>query len=622
MQRARAFFRSLLGLKQQSVVIPSGIEASTVANEFAFPLKRTVITNGFHVELDLTSQVLAVKAPIDRGFHYNPDDKAGLDEAPLSATLGQNTASDFLSASVLAQKAKIFDDGLYAAVEIAAQNGTGQHAGKASLLSSLGRALAETDPLAAQTAQELLLGAASLGHIPVEGIPPSVEPRVRHAVEAFLADELRSKPIGFYTWSDRLRNIFQQDRMLQGEINVDGIKAIANALRVDPVARGTYESHLRFVSRLTNPFANPDLRKVLDAIDRGLGDVAVEGIRFFPPSVAHETKLVKKLYGDKPIPDGFVLADEMIRQIRSSELKLEPGADSGWYDYQTWSMEPLVIPERMPEGKRLQLDDDYRKLLLELFKGMLTLTRETHVKQLEQVECGAAMGWWGRRQKVFINIDPELSAEPLATHYLRRAVGYRFIRGVLEEAFGTQALLSLHRLTENGPVATSLAEELSAIETLFFGAHVKVSRELGLVPDTTMSSSMTASYAADRFASWARDLSSDPDLNMDLRAMVPVFYDVQRRKTKVWAFLGWADRPITISFAQPPKATVRGLNVTLLRRHPEIRWGFLYEHLQYPVTAELYVDQILDRDEFRKLCDSCVTRSAILRRLDASAAAT
>ena len=620
MQRARAFFRSLFGLQPESVVTPAAIQANTFANEFAVPGKRTVITKGFRVELDLTSQVLAVNAPVDEDFHFEfrEDFKTGAAEPRLKPTLDWTNKTKFLSASVLAQKAKIFDDGLYAAVEVAAQNGLGQHAGKASILSSLGRALAEMDPFVAQTAQELLFGAATLGHLPVEAIPPGVEPRVRRVVDEFLLDEVRSKPIGFYTWSAQLRSIFQQDRMLQGEIDAAGIKAIVNALQRDPVARGAYESHLRFVSRLTNPFANPDFRRLLEAIDRGSEDVSAEGIRFFPPSVAHETNLGKKLFGDKPIPDGFVLADEMIRQIRSGELKLEPGDDSGWYDYQTWSMEPLVIPERMPEGKCLKIDDEYRKLLLELFKGMLTLTRETHVKQLEIAELGAAMG--GPEEEVFIDIDPALSAEPLATHYLRRAAGYRFIRGVLEETFGTQALQSLHRLTETGPVATSLAEELSAIEALFFGAHVKVSQELGLAPDTTMYSSMTANDAADRFESWVRDLSSDPDLNMDLRAMVPVFYDVERGKTKVWAFLGWTDRPITISFAQPPKGTVRDLNGTLVSSPPEIRWGFLYEQLQYPVTAELYVDRILDRSEFRKLCDWCVTRSEIVRRLDASAA--
>jgi hypothetical protein len=62
---------------------------------------------------------------------------------------------------------------------------------------------------------------------------------------------------------------------------------------------------------------------------------------------------------------------------------------------------------------------------------------------------------------------------------------------------------------------------------------------------------------------------------------------------------------------------IRDLN-RLLYDLPPIRWGALHADLQYPVTAELYVDQILNRDEFRKVCDFCGTRAEILRHLDAS----
>jgi hypothetical protein len=37
--------------------------------------------------------------------------------------------------------------------------------------------------------------------------------------------------------------------------------------------------------------------------------------------------------------------------------------------------------------------------------------------------------------------------------------------------------------------------------------------------------------------------------------------------------------------------------------------------LVYPVTAEVYVDRILNRDEFRAHCDRYKTPSAILRNL-------
>ena len=38
-------------------------------------------------------------------------------------------------------------------------------------------------------------------------------------------------------------------------------------------------------------------------------------------------------------------------------------------------------------------------------------------------------------------------------------------------------------------------------------------------------------------------------------------------------------------------------------------------YLWYPVFAEIYVRKILDRDEFRKLCDRYATRPEILKAL-------
>jgi hypothetical protein len=97
--------------------------------------------------------------------------------------------------------------------------------------------------------------------------------------------------------------------------------------------------------------------------------------------------------------------------------------------------------------------------------------------------------------------------------------------------------------------------------------------------------------------------------------MVPVFFDLQRNKTKVWAFLGWSQRPISIGFATPPESRFLDSVGQVTTRHPKIRWGGLYEQLACPVTVELYVDRILDRDEFRKLCNACSTQKEILRRL-------
>ncbi len=87
----------------------------------------------------------------------------------------------------------------------------------------------------------------------------------------------------------------------------------------------------------------------------------------------------------------------------------------------------------MPEASHLQTDDSYRKQLRELFKGILALTRETHIKQLELPAAGAAAPMEG---PVTLHVTPELVAEPLPTYYLRRGESYRFIREVLEDTFG------------------------------------------------------------------------------------------------------------------------------------------------------------------------------------------
>jgi hypothetical protein len=562
MRRLLAWIRSVFGLASVAPVVeaPAVVGAGrTAVPDLAAPARRTVTGDGFKVDLDLTSQVLAIHAPLDREIRFGPGVERGRAEAPLSATLGTINPMAPVSASVLAQKAKIFDDGLYAAVEVAAQEGAGRHTGKTRLLASLGRALTGADSSEAGDVQGLLLGAARLGGVAVPGVPAQVETRAQRAVEEFLTDEVCSKPIGFYTWSRQLASIFQQDRMLQSElVGRAGIEVLASALQADPSARAVYEGHLRLLSGLTNPFATHDLRGFLKVRDQGTADPPEKGIRFFPPSIGHETELIKKLYGNRPIPEGFVLVDEMIRRIRSRALDLEPRAESGWYDYQTWALEALVIPERMPEGGRLQLDDEYRKLLIELFKGLLALTRETHIKQLEFPLVGAAM----RGRELYIDIAPALAAEPLVTFYLRRALGYRYVRGVLEDTFGPGQLERLHRLTPGGPVPTSLAEDLTGIETLFLGAHVSVSQQLGLAPDAASGADLSANATAERFAAWARAPHFDPDLSQDLRAMIPVFYDVERRKTKVWAFLGWSSRPITVSFARAPFARAPQVTIT------------------------------------------------------------
>jgi hypothetical protein len=116
--------------------------------------------------------------------------------------------------------------------------------------------------------------------------------------------------------------------------------------------------------------------------------------------------------------------------------------------------------------------------------------------------------------------------------------------------------------------------------------------------------------------------------------MVPVFYDLQRRKTKVWAFLGWRTVPVDVDYRtrpvvlgvdrdQSPEPTDRRSALRRkFRSQPEQPAGpppveFSGDRYEFavPVMAEVYVERLLDRDEFRRHCDRYGTRDAILANL-------
>lgn len=589
-------------------VIGLAVSAIAAAPKQEGEYVREVEDQGYRIRLDISRQIIGIEIPEQREFG-----ERGRVEAPIVATL-KGLSQGFVSASILTQKAKQFDDGLYAAVELGAQNGAGRFRGKAAMLEALARTLAAGQPLDPESPAMIVLAACRLGTLPVK-VTPALDAPLRAAVDSFLAAPARSKPIGFYTWSPALAAIFRQDRMLQSELTGRaGIGAIARALHADAEARATYDAYESLVTRLTNPLAGSGLRGVLNELDRGQISPPDRGLTFFPASRSHETDLVMKLYGSRPIPKGFSLVDEMIRRIRAGQLDLKPTAGSGWYDYQTWALEPLVNPEHTTEASHLAFRDGYRKQLLELFKGILALTRETHIKQLEVPPPGEAPAG---DPKVIVSVAPELTVEPLATYYERRAQAYRFVRTALEEAFGVDGLRHMHRLMPDGQAALDLAAELEAIEMLFRGAHLTCWRELGVSSDAARAVGNQASADVSAFRKWAGDRVSDRDIARDARMMVPVFYDVGRKKTKVWVFLGWSERPVLMNFERPPTvAEVRKAGKPVKRDQLEVNFSEQWRGLAYPVSAEVYVTKILDREEFRRHCDKFKTRAAILENLE------
>ncbi len=588
-------------------------------------------SDNYTIKVDLSGQVLSLDIPTRVRHGGGGEEKLYPTPAGIKPTKegtvpyeGRAGAGDFdcVSAAMLSAKAKQFDDGLYAAAEKAMQEGLPGIEGKKMFLSALYGALKGlSDPSIPQQEKEwssaFIAAASSLG-----GQDLNEDAKIKELSEKikqdFLKDPLRSKPIGFYTWNDELGKIFQQDRLLQTKL--DQKAALARIIKEKGgETKDFYFKYLGFIERMTNPFPS-DVTDLRHYIENPPGaEEHKTPVAFFPPSRSYETDLVKKLYGNKPIPENFNLAEKLIEEIKAGRIDLTPGKNSGWYDYLTYSLESLVLPEKFPEGKKLVFTQSYKEELAELFKSLLALTRETHIKQLEiPLMPVARQGMHEPAVKIRIHIYPDLTLEPLATYYLRRARSYSFIHTVLKDALGENNLAKIHRLTPSGPVAKNLVSELKEMEALFFGAALIVANETGCTLRITNRDGSGNSGKKDvEFARhWMNHLSDDPDVSRDNRMMVPVFFDIPRNMTKVWVVLGYEQQSLEVEFSSNPQITVfdrQGKKVDAASL--DVHYNSQVCSLWYPVFAEIYVKKILDRNEFRKLCDKYSTKSEILKAL-------
>src|SRR5579872_3272082 len=132
---------------------------------------REIQAGDWRVRLDISRQVLTLET---NEYRRQPSE--------LRPTLPCSEDGP-VSAATLLLKAKQFDDGLYAAVELAAQSGAGRFTGKAKLLHALATAstadLGEVDRAAAR----LIFAACELS-----GHPLQTTPALHDAIRATIND--------------------------------------------------------------------------------------------------------------------------------------------------------------------------------------------------------------------------------------------------------------------------------------------------------------------------------------------------------------------------------------------------------------------------------------------------
>eukprot|EP00727_Mastigamoeba_balamuthi_P007678 m51a1_g3530 hypothetical protein (561) ;mRNA; f:942107-944084 len=527
---------------------------------------------------DMSPQVLALSLARSGGPDAPVQPLARLLQAPGSPR-------PFVPCAVVAHKAKQLDDGLLAAVEVALQR-SGAKALRA-VLTAIADALEAACPRAAAVAD----AARQLGG----------GPAVRESLRAAAAPILErwekapeAQPLGFYTWSAELRQVWRQDRFLQQDLvqptalglSPADAAALHSFVNSTPPVRDALARRLALQARLTNP---PHAPSVLEPLQLA-GDRTT---RLLPASESPESSLAEQLAGAGVKVCGVDLMAEVVRRVRAGELLLEPGEGSGWYAHCQWALQPLLEPQRAPEAARLRLSNDYAQCLEGLFTALLAGTRESHAKQLHVAKLRRRVG--GRPGVVALS--PSLSVEPLAEYYLRRSQAYSFVLGVLREHFSAEELAAMHRLREAGPVEQPLAAELEEMVQLFQGLHDVVMHELGFPRPNSNAYAEAVELEARR---WLADVASDADLLVDSRAMVPVFHDPQSGLYKVWCAVGFAEGTLQVAYSELPEHMPEesdGSPVRVAAMKDECSYV-------YPVFVEAQTRRLLGRREFQQLCDA------------------
>ncbi|MBN2498391.1 MAG: hypothetical protein JXR96_27620 [Deltaproteobacteria bacterium] len=544
------------------------------------------------------------------------------------------------SMEVVNGKLKPVNDGLYAAIESDIQAGVeGALPSKRrflyDLLDALGARLPEASAAQAaelDRARAFVAAALMAGGNPVD-LPPDVQAAASQALQIFQADGQLSRPIGFYTWDALLGEVFAQDRFLQNLEDLFGFgafAAMAAVLADEPELLARYEQIHALYAGLSNPYASYSPLEILPYTD-GLASLedtgalqdAFEarnpplmtcsraGYALLPSSRSKDTELYNARWCLSGMPPGVSFIDAFIDAIRSGEVDLAPSPDSGWYDYQLWALETLLLPERGPESDHLLLTAAYKKKLIDTFKSIITQSRETHVKQ-NQDGMAASVSMPPRE----VDIYPLLPLEPFPTFYLRTARGYRFLQVHLEAVLGGDYLASAGRLREGGErEAGSLADELRSTIDLLYGLYILTANSVGLDPaayllaEETAELDLEAGLAAGR--AWLEGWTGDRDVLEDPRVIVPVSVDDGSGQAVYWAVLGVKVLKIRAEFVPGFEPEILGSDECIVRHIVPHDYCLLVEHME-----EVRIPgPPLIRDELREICDRHDTVEGILSEL-------
>ena len=176
--------------------------------------------------------------------------------------------------------------------------------------------------------------------------------------------------------------------------------------------------------------------------------------------------------------------------------------------------------------------------------------------------------------------------------------------------------MQMKGLKQGGTRDQDLLTELHVMRDLFYGMYLVSAEDIGLKPNLAKDEPVDQERCCQLAVEWLPKAAQDPDLAVDTRVIVPIYADNLRGATRCWSTLGVRLAKLDVNYVRPP---------SVKPAQGEGDWkeveSFRLGSMQYLIPVDEFAEielkglRVLNREEFRAVCDREKTKDAIVQAL-------